>query len=279
MSILTETYELANGVKIPKMALGTWQVSDDVVVDSVGGALKNGYRHIDTAFAYQNEVGVGKAVRESGIPRQELFITTKIPGEIKSYVETVATIKKSLENLDMDYIDLLLIHSPKPWEELFGGSEKTYFEENIAVWTSMEEAYKSGKVRAIGVSNFEVEDIKNLMDNCEVKPMTNQIKFFIGNTQDEITTFCQQNDILVEGFSPIATGVLLENETVAEMAKKYGKTIPQLCIRYVLQRGVLPLPKSTHEEYIIQNANVDFEISKEDMEYLNSQKNIVKPLF
>ena len=272
MSILTETYELANGVKIPKMALGTWQVPDDVVVDSVGAALKNGYRHIDTAFAYQNEKGVGKAVRKSEIPRQELFITTKIPAEIKSYVEAVATIKKSLENLNMDYIDLLLIHAPKPWKEMFEGSKKTYFSENIEVWTAMEEAYKSGKVRAIGVSNFNVADIKNLTDNCEVKPTTNQIRFFIGNTQDEITIFCQGNDILVEGYSPIATGRLLKNETVAEMAKKYGKTITQLCIRYVLQRGTLALPKSTHEEYIIQNANVDFEISNEDMEYLNSQQ-------
>jgi len=270
MSILTENFELTNGVKIPKIALGTWQVSDDVVVKSVGVALKNGYRHIDTAFTYQNEVGVGKAVRESGIPRKELFITTKIPAEIKSYAEAVATIKKSLKNLNMDYIDLLLIHQPKPWKEMFSGSEKTYFQENVAVWTAMEEAYKSGIIRSIGISNFGVADIRNLMDNCEVKPMANQIRFFIGNTQNEITAFCQENDILVEGYSPIATGDLLENETVSEMAKKYGKTIPQICIRYILQKGVLPLPKSTHEEYIIQNANVDFEISKGDMEYLSS---------
>lgn len=134
------------------------------------------------------------------------------------------------------------------------------------------EAYKSGKVKAIGVSNFDVADIKNLMDNCEIKPMVNQIRFFIGNTQDEITNFCQENDVLVEAYSPIATGALLENKIVSEIANKYGKTIPQLCIRYVLQRGTLALPKSTHEEYIIQNANVDFEISKEDMEYLNSQE-------
>jgi len=271
MNILKETYELANGVKIPKIALGTWQVSDNVVVSSVRVALENGYSHIDTASAYRNEVGVGKAVRESGIPRQDLFITTKVPAEIKSYEKTVAIIKKSLENLDIGYIDLLLIHAPKPWKEMFGDSKKTYFEENIAVWTAVEEAYKSGKVRAIGVSNFDVADIKNLMDNCEVKPMANQIRFFIGSTQDEITAFCQENDILVEAYSPIATGALLENEIVSEIAKKYGKTIPQLCIRYVLQRGTLALPKSTHKEFIIQNTNVDFEISKEDMEYLNSQ--------
>jgi len=272
MSILKETYELTNGVKIPKIAIGTWQIPDSEVVNPVGVALKNGYTHIDTAAAYRNEVGVGKAVRESGIPREELFITTKVPAEIKSYVKTVEIIKQSLKNLDLDYIDLLLIHAPKPWPEMFGVSKKTYFEENIAVWTAMEEAYKSGKIKAIGVSNFDVADIRNLIDNCEIKPMANQIRFFIGNTQDEITTFCQGNDILVESYSPIKTGALLENEIVSKIAKKYGKTIPQLCIRYVLQRGTLPLPKSTHEEYIIQNAKVDFEISKEDMEYLNSQK-------
>lgn len=272
MSILTEVYELGNGVKIPKMALGTWQIPNDVVVNAVGAALKNGYSHVDTASAYRNEVGVGKAVGESGISREKLFITTKIPAEIKSYVKAKEIIEKSLENLHMDYIDLLLIHAPKPWQEMFRGCEKNYFKENIAVWTAMEEAYTSGKIRAIGVSNFDATDIKNLMDNCEVKPMINQIRFFIGNTQDVITTFCQENDILVEGYSPINTGALLENKLILKMANKYGKTIPQICIRYILQRGVLPLPKSTHEEYIIQNANVDFEISKEDMEYLNSQK-------
>ena len=272
MSILKETYELDNGVKIPKIAIGTWQVSNSVVLNSVGVSLKNGYTHIDTASAYQNEIGVGKAVRNSGIPRNELFITTKVPAEIKNYEEAVAIIKKSLENLDMDYMDLLLIHAPKPWQEMFGGTEKTYFEENIAVWTAMEEAYKSGKIKAIGVSNFDVADLKNIMDNCEVKPMANQIRFFIGNTQDEITSFCQKNNILVEGYSPIATGNLLKSGIISEIANKYGKTIPQICIRYILQRGALPLPKSTHEKYITENANVDFEISKEDMKYLDSQK-------
>jgi diketogulonate reductase-like aldo/keto reductase len=272
MSILTETYELANGVKIPKMALGTWQIDEDVVSVPVGAALRNGYRHIDTALAYQNEVGVGKAVRESGIPRQELFITTKIPAEIKTYAGAVEAIERSLKNLDVDYIDLLLIHAPRPWNEMHGDAQAPYSSENIAVWSSMEEAYKAGKIRAIGVSNFNVADLTNIIEHCDVKPMVNQIRFFIGYTQEEVTSFCQENGILVEGYSPIATGALLENKTVAEMASKYGKSIPQLCIRYLLQRDVLPLPKSTHEAYIIQNANVDFEISKEDMAYLNSQK-------
>ena len=274
MGILNEYYTLSNGVRIPKLAIGTWQVPDGAAVESVGAAFRNGYRHVDSASSYKNEKGVGKAVRESGIPRAELFVTTKIPAEVKSYKEAKESIQKSLENLNVNYIDLMLIHAPKPWKELFGGSEKTYFKENIAVWRAMEEAYKEGKLKAIGISNFNIQDIQNLTDNCGIKPMVNQIKFHIGNTQDELTAFCQDNGILVEGYSPMSTGAVFDCDIIAEMAKKYGKSISQLCIRYVLQRGVLPLPKSTHEEYIIQNAKVDFVIADTDMAYLNSRKNV-----
>ena len=270
MGILNESFELGNGISIPKMALGTWQIANNAVTGAVSEALRFGYRHIDTAAAYENESGVGRAVRESGIPREELFITTKIPAELKSYEEAVTSIEQSLKNLDMDYVDLLLIHAPKPWSEMFTDTPKNYFAENIAVWKAMEEAYKSGKAKAIGVSNFDVADLKNIISHCEIKPTTNQIKFHIGYTQEDITSFCQQNHILVEGYSPIATGRLLHDKAIAEMSEKYGRTIPQLCIRYVLQRNVLPLPKSTHAEYIIQNADVDFEISSEDMTFLNS---------
>ena len=271
MSILNESFELSNGVKIPKIALGTWQIPNNTVEEPVLAALKNGYRHIDTALAYGNEKGVGKAVRESGILRQEIFVTTKIPAEIKSYAKATQKISESLDNLDLEYIDLLLIHAPKPWSEMGGGSNNNYFDENIAVWKAMEEAYKSGKVKAIGVSNFNVADIKNLTDKCEITPMANQIRFFIGFTQEDITSYCQNNRILVEGYSPIATGELLKNENISKIAKKYDKTITQIWIRYLLQRDVLPLPKSTHEKFIIQNADVDFIISKEDMEFLNNQ--------
>lgn len=271
MSILNEAFELSNGVKIPKIALGTWQIPNNTVEGPVLAALKNGYRHIDTAHAYGNEEGVGKAVRASKIPRQEVFITTKIPAEIKSYSEAVQKITESLDNLDLDYIDLLLIHAPKPWSEMGGGSGRNYFDENAVVWNAMEEAYKSGKVRAIGVSNFNVADIKNLTDKCEIAPMANQIRYFIGFTQEDITSYCQKNQILVEGYSPIATGALLKNEIISKIAEKYGKTVPQICIRYLLQRDVLPLPKSTHEKFIIQNADVDFTISEKDMEFLDNQ--------
>jgi diketogulonate reductase-like aldo/keto reductase len=271
MSILTENFALANGVKIPKIALGTWQISNEAVVAAVLAALKNGYRHIDTAAAYHNEAGVGKAVRQSGIAREQVFITTKIPSNIKTYQQVVAAFDQSLELLKMDYVDLMLIHAPIPWAEKQAGSTQPYFEENVAVWKALQEAYLSGKARAIGLSNFEIADVKNILAHSEVKPMANQIKYFIGNTQDELTEFCRHKSILIEGYSPLATGRLLVVEAVKKIAWKYGRTMPQFCLRYVVQRDVLPLPKSTHEQFIIQNSDLDFEISREDMDFLNRQ--------
>ena len=270
MGVLQEKFTLANGVQIPKIGFGTWQIHNNEVTDAVRIALKNGYRHIDTAAAYGNEEGVGDAVRVSGLERSEVFITTKIPAEHKSYDKAVKSIEESLERLNLEYIDLLLVHAPKPWVRMFIGTSRMYFEENAAVWKAMEEAYKAGTVKAIGVSNFSVADIRNIQEHCTVIPMVNQIKFHIGWTQDEVTAYCKELGIVVEGYSPIATGALMHNQEVASVAQKYDKSIAQLCIRYDLQKGALPLPKSTHEEYIIQNADVDFEITDEDMRLLDS---------
>lgn len=269
MGILQAHYTLSNGVQIPKLGLGTWQVSDEDVVRSVTTAIRHGYRHIDTACAYQNESGVGKAVSASGLKRNEVFVTTKIPDLYKTYDEAKACIQASLKRLNLGYIDLLLIHCPKSWKDFFEGSDKTYFDENISVWRAMEEAYKEGLVKAIGVSNFLIEDIRNIADHCEIAPMVNQIKYHIGWTQNELTAFCQKNNLLIEGFSPNATSELMKNEKVGDIARKYDKSIPQLGIRYALQKDVLPLPKSTHEEYIVENSQLDFAISPEDMEYLD----------
>jgi diketogulonate reductase-like aldo/keto reductase len=270
MSVLTDKFELSNGVQIPKIGFGTWQIHNNEVVDAVRIALEHGYRHIDTAAAYGNEVGVGDAVRASGLARSDVFITSKIPAEFKSYEKAVKSIDESLERLNLEYIDLLLIHAPKPWVRMFIGTSRMYFDENAAIWKAMEEAYKAGKVKAIGVSNFSVADIKNIQEHSTILPMVNQIKFHIGWTQDEVVEYCNKLGILVEAYSPIATGRLLHNDEIAEMAKKYGKSIPQVCIRYTLQKGTLPLPKSTHEEYIAQNADVDFVISEEDMQLLDA---------
>lgn len=270
--MIKEFYTLNNGVKIPKIALGTWQVPNDIVDGCILMATKNGYRHIDTAFKYKNEVGVGKGIKECGINRSELFITTKISDKIKTYEGAKEAIDLSLENLGLDYMDLCLIHAPRPYKEMIEPTGKTYNEENLAVWKAMEEAYHEGKIRALGVSNFSKEDIDNLLQNATIKPTVNQIKVHIGFTPIEIMDYCKENDILIEAFSPNATGKLFNYPEIMEMAKKYNVTVPQLCIRYDLQLGCIVLPKTTHEEYMIQNADVNFEISEEDMQILKAIK-------
>ena len=266
--MLKETYSLNNGVRIPKIALGTWQIANDIVTGVVKDAVDAGYRHIDTAVQYDNEEGVGRGIRECGVNREDMFVTTKIPHDVKTYEGTKKTIDESLQRLGMDYIDLLLIHAPKPWTEVFAHSPKTYNEENVAVWKAMSEAYRQGKVRAIGVSNFEISDLKNLIDHAEIRPMVNQIRVHIGHTPQEIIQYCKDNNILVEAFSPNATGKLMDKPEIIRMAEKYHVSVPQLSIRYDLQLGLLPLPKSTHKAHMIENADLDFEISEEDMQFL-----------
>jgi diketogulonate reductase-like aldo/keto reductase len=273
LKILTEKFRLENGVEIPKIGFGTWQIPNgELSYHSTLFALINGYKHIDTARAYGNEESVGRAVRDSKIDRSEIFVTSKLPAEIKTYEGALKSFEETMSKLKLDYIDLYLIHAPWPWNKM--GAD--YTKENINVWKAMEEIYKSGRCKAIGVSNFNVLNLTSIIENCNIRPMVNQIRFFIGNTQEEITNYCQNNNILVEGYSPLATGAILNNKQVEEIARKYNTTLPQICIRYILQRGVLPLPKSTHEEYILQNADVDFEITKEDMKYLDSLKDTLK---
>ncbi|MER1987372.1 MAG: aldo/keto reductase [Solibacillus sp.] len=266
--MLKESFILNNGISIPKLALGTWQVPNDVAITAVKDALSVGYRHIDTASAYQNETGVGIAIKESNIPRSEIFVTSKVPAEIKSYVEAKDFIDGSLSKLNVDYIDLMLIHAPKPWDEMVSGSTKAYFEENLAVWRALEEAYIEGKLKAIGVSNFEVNDLQNIIENGTIKPQANQIRVHIGHVPTDVIRYCEDNDILVQAFSPNATGRLIGTESIEAMAKKYNVTIPQLAIRFDLQLGLLPIPKTTHKEYMISNSEVDFTIADEDMEIL-----------
>ncbi|MBR1690112.1 MAG: aldo/keto reductase [Oscillibacter sp.] len=272
--IFQETYTLSNGVSIPKIALGTWQVSNDAVVDAVKDALSVGYRHVDTAVQYENEEGIGKAIRDFGIARNEVFVTTKIPHDVKTYEGAKAVIEESLDRFGFDYLDMILIHSPKPWPELFAGSPKTYFDENLSVWNAMTEAYHAGKIRAIGVSNFEISDMQNLLDRTEVKPMVNQVRVHIGHTPSEIIRFCRENGLLVEAYSPNATGKLMGRPEIAAIAEKYGVTVPQLSLRYDIQLGVLPMPKTTHREHMIQNAKLDFVISAEDMASLGAVEEI-----
>ena len=264
--ILEETYTLSNGVKIPKLGLGTWFIDNRNAASAVKEAVKIGYRHLDTAQAYGNEEGVGEGIRTSGVSRDELFVTTKLAAEVKSYEKAVEAIDGSLKTMGLDHLDLMIIHSPQPWREF--RAEDRYFAGNRESWRALEDAYEAGRLRAIGVSNFEREDIDNLLGACDVKPMVNQILVHIANTPNELISYSQQQELLVEAYSPIAHGELLKNERVREIADKYDVSVPQLSIRYTLQLGLLPLPKTENPEHMKSNAQVDFEISNEDLETL-----------
>ena len=266
--ILEETYTLSNGVEIPKLGLGTWFIDNANAASAVNEAVNIGYRHLDTAQAYGNEEGVGDGIRTSGVSRDELFVTTKLAAEVKSYEKAVEAIDGSLKTMGLDHLDLMIIHSPQPWREF--RAEDRYFAGNRESWRALEDAYEAGKLRAIGVSNFEREDIDNLLGACNVKPMVNQILVHIANTPNELISYSQQQELLVEAYSPIAHGELLKNERVREIADKYDVSVPQLSIRYTLQLGLLPLPKTENPEHMKSNAQVEFEISNEDLETLKS---------
>ncbi|RFS16931.1 aldo/keto reductase [Emticicia sp. C21] len=270
--ILQETFTLPNGVKIPKLGLGTWLIEDSKVAEPVRAAIEMGYRHIDTAQGYGNERGVGEGVRTSGVPREEIFVTTKLSANIKNYAEAVAAIEESLQKLDLGYIDLMIIHSPQPWLDYH--EDNRFFEGNLEAWSALEEAYTAGKLRSIGVSNFEQVDLENILAHGTIKPMVNQILAHISNTPFELIAYNQSEGILIQAYSPVAHGELLKNEEVSAMAERYGVSIPQLCIRYCLQLDMLPLPKTANPAHIRANAEIDFEISEVDMEVLKNIRRI-----
>ena len=270
--ILEEKYTLSNGVEIPKIGLGTWFINNKDVVQAVVDAAKIGYRHIETAQAYRNESGVGDGFRASGVKREEMFISTKLAAEAKSYKSAASAIDRSLQTMGLEYIDMMLIHSPQPWTKY--GAEDRFFEGNREAWRALEEAYQAGKLRAIGISNFEQADIENILESCSIKPMVNQILAHISNTPKELIKFTQDKGILVEAHSPVAHGELLKNQEVAKIAEKYDVTIPQLSIRYDLQLGLLPLPKTANPAHMKENADVDFVISEADMDVLKNVEQI-----
>ena len=261
--ILDETFTLANGVAIPKLGLGTWRIGDGAVRQVVLDAIGIGYRHVDTAQAYGNERGVGEGLRASGVARDAVFVTTKLAAECKSFAEARARIDGSLKALGLDHIDLMLIHSPQPWAEFRGGEH--FFEGNLEAWRALEEAYEAGKLRAIGVSNFEAVDLDNLFEHGRVAPMVNQILAHVGNMAFDLIDYSRSQGLLVEAYSPVAHGAALKNEQLVRMADRYGVGVAQLCIRYCLQLDLLPLPKSSSADHIRANAAVDFVISEEDM--------------
>ena len=232
-----------------------------------------GYRHVDTAQAYGNERGVGEGVRTSGIKRDKIFITSKVAAEHKTYESAINSINETLQKMQLDYIDMMIIHSPQPWVEV-NKSDNRYFEENRNVWRALEESVKSGKVKTIGVSNFLEQDIENILSQCNVVPAVNQILAHISNTPLDLIKYCESKNILLEAYSPIAHGEALKNESILKMAQKYNVTTPQLCIKYDLQLGMVVLPKTDNPKHMKSNTELDFIISDEDMEILKNIEHI-----
>ena len=265
---LKDTFTLNNGYKIPCIGFGTWQTPDGkTAVNSVIEAIKSGYKHIDTAAIYGNEKSIGKAIKESGINRNELFITSKVWNKDRGYKTTLAAFEKTINDLQIDYLDLYLIHWPasvnkfNDWDNI-----------NLETWRAMTELYKAGKIKSIGVSNFMPHHLKSLMET-EVKPMVDQIEFHPGFMQEETFKYCNDNNILVEAWSPLGTGKMLDNETLKIVASKYNKSVAQICIRWCLQNNTLPLPKSVTASRIKENTEIfDFVISDEDMKTINAME-------
>ena len=269
MSVLDEYFTLSNGVRLPKLSLGTWLMAPDEAEKAVKDAISLGYRGVDTAEAYGNEAGVGRAIKD----RDSIFITTKLKAEYKSYKDAQAAIDKSLIDLDLNYIDLMLIHSPQPWAEV-NQSDNRYKEGNLEAWRALEDGIRAGKIRAIGVSNFLQEDLDNIIANSSIKPMVNQILAHISNTPFELIEYSKAKEMIVEAYSPIAHGMALRNETIKEMASKYAVSPSQLCLRYCLELGLAVLPKTSNMEHMKSNIELDFTISKEDMEKLKNIERI-----
>ena len=234
--------------------------------DGIKEALKIGYRHIDTAYFYQNEKGVGKAIRESGVKREDIFVTSKLWNSDRGYESAKAAFEKTMDNLGLEYLDLFLIH----WlaiKKQFDNAEGI----NANTWKAFEEIYETGRVKAIGLSKFLPHHIDELMKTAKIKPMVNQIEFHPGFAQIETAKYCLENDIVVEAWSPLGRKEVLENETLVELAKKYNKSTAQICIRWVLQHDILPLPKSVTPSRILENSQVfDFAISEDDMKTIDN---------
>ena len=251
---------LSNGVKMPNLAFGTFKVNEGDDVQIILDAINVGYRHFDTAAFYNTEEALGKAIKKSGIPREEFFVTTKVWKTCMGYEGAKKSFEESLEKLDMDYVDLLLIHWPRP------DAESDWKQLDIETWKAFEEIYKEGKAKAIGVSNFLNHHMQNILDNCEVVPMVNQIEFHPGYIQKDIVDFDKERGIVVEAWSPLGRERVFKDELLNKLAEKYGKSVAQICLAFALQMGVVPLPKSSSIERMKQNMDIDFELEEEDFE-------------
>jgi len=257
---LTDASVLASGVKMPWFGLGVWQSKEgEEVENAVKYALKAGYRHIDTAAIYENEEGVGKGIKDSGVPREEIFLTTKLWNSEQGYESTLAAFEESRRKLGVEYVDLYLIHWPN--------KEKRYLDS----WKALEKLYKDGLVKAIGVSNFKVHHLQDILKVCEIKPMVNQVEYHPHLQQKDLHAYCREHGIQLQAWSPLMQGKAFEEPLLIELGEKYGRTPAQIVLRWDLQNEVVTIPKSVKESRIIENANVfDFELSEEDMERISA---------
>ena len=262
-------FKLNSGIEIPSIGFGTWQTPDGTTaINAVKTAIEAGYKHIDTAAIYKNEESVGKGIKESKIARNELFVTSKLWNSERGYEKTMRALDKSLNDLQLDYLDMYLIHWPaiekqfKDWKNI-----------NSETWRAMEDLYKQGKIKTIGVSNFLTHHLESLLETAKVTPAINQIEYHPGFMQHDVVALCRKNNITVEAWSPLGTGKMLNNETLIAIAEKYKVSVAQLCIRWVLQNDVLPLPKSVTPHRIKENIQIDhFEIAVEDMQTINQME-------
>jgi diketogulonate reductase-like aldo/keto reductase len=270
MKSLRDCYKMNNGIEIPCVGFGTWKSkSGKEAEDAVEAALKAGYKHIDTAKAYENEASIGKGIKKSGVSRKEIFVTSKLPNNAHGYTKTIQAFTETLHDLDLEYLDLYLIHWPNP-VSLRNFWQKT----NEETWKAMEEFVEQGKIKSIGISNFRSHHIDALMQSAKIKPVINQIRLCPGCRQEETVDYCSKLGILMEAYSPLGSDgaeSVLNNASVLSVAKKSGKTTAQVCVRWCLQNGYLPLPKSVKPVRIAENADIfDFEISPADMAVLNA---------
>lgn len=260
-------YTLNNQYKIPGIGFGTFRTANGAETEnSVFHAINAGFRHIDCAAAYGNEESVGLAIKKANVKRDELFITSKLWNDNKGYEETKKAFEKTLNDLQLDYLDLYLIHWP-----IAKASKENWQEKNLETWRAFEELYEAGKIKAIGVSNFMPHHLKPLMEKAKIKPMVNQIEIHPALLQVETVDYCKKNNILVEAWAPFSNGQIFGNDILKEVAEKYGKSVAQITLRWIMQKGIVPLPKSITPQRISENLNIfDFTISDEDMNRIDN---------
>lgn len=265
MKTMNEGYLLSNGIQIPCMGFGTYNAKggDNLAINKT--AIEAGYRYFDTASLYETERVLGQAVRESGIPREEFFIVSKLWHDERGYQEAKDALERTLDRLQMDYLDLYLIHWPRGME-----GDTDWKEKNADTWRALEEMYEAGKIKGLGLSNFLPHHIAPILENCKIRPVVDQLEIHPGYNQDSAVKYCEENGIRVQAWSPLGRSAMLDNPILKDFAEKYGKSVAQICLRFLVQKGIIPLVKASAMERMKQNQDIfDFEISWEDMSVLN----------